>query len=633
MKKMRFRWHVIIIIAILAVVLSIISKNRLRVETDITASLPRNDRVIADAKTVISSLPMKDRIVIDLGLNKKDSDTLVDGAVLIENKLRDSGLLKNVGLAQYEHLMPDILSHIMMNLPVLFTSEELERKVRPLLEQKNIRETLQNSFNGLLSLDGMGQANFISNDPLGLKNIILSKLANIAPSANVIIHRGYLVSSDGRHLLILAEPVSSGTNTEFARTLSSLMEKINSDLDKAYRPRGYSFTMTPVGSYRAALDNEDAAKGDVRMCVIFATIGIAILLLVGFPRPFIGLLALLPAILGSIAALFVYSFIFSSISLLAIGFSSTIISFTVDYGIAYLLFLDRPYETHGLDATREVWSLGLLAMLTSAIGFAFLFISDFRALAEIGYYTALGVVFTYLFVHLLFPLIFPVVPPAKKEKILLQKFVNKMMSSRSKWKLPAAAIFFLFMMIFAKPHFSADFSSMNTVTEKTRRDELLVTNTWGNIYTKIYLMSSGNNIGELQDKGDALSGMTEDEIGKNAISSAFIPSMIFPGERRMKENLAAWQKFWKSRVFQFKKSIATISKDIGFSPDAFIPFYNMIDKKYFKPISIPEKYFSIFSIYKVDGHYLQFSILTPGKSYNALKFYNDISSNDKANCC
>jgi endonuclease III len=50
-------------------------------------------------------------------------------------------------------------------------------------------------------------------------------------------------------------------------------------------------------------------------------------------------------VLGTIAAAFVYSLFSSKISILAIGFGSTIISFTVDYGIAYLLFLDRPFET------------------------------------------------------------------------------------------------------------------------------------------------------------------------------------------------------------------------------------------------------------------------------------------------
>ena len=160
-------------------------------------------------------------------------------------------------------------------------------------------------------------------------------------------------------------------DTQFSRRVTTLIDTITDELHGKYGS-GNAFTLTPVGAYRAALDNEINAKKNVRRAVIFSTVAIAMLLFVGFPRPLIGLLALLPAFAGTMMALFVYSLFHPSISMLAVGFGGAIISFTVDYGITYLLFLDRPYETRGLEATKEVWSLGLLAMLTTAVSFAFL---------------------------------------------------------------------------------------------------------------------------------------------------------------------------------------------------------------------------------------------------------------------
>ena len=122
----------------------------------------------------------------------------------------------------------------------------------------------------------------------------------------------------------------------------------------------------------------------------FSTVAVALLLLGAFPRPLIGLLALLPAFAGTMFAVFVYSLFNRSISLLAVGFGGAIVSFTVDYGIAYLLFLDRPHETRGFEASREVWSLGLIAMLTTAVSFAALSLSGFPALAEIGLFQRPG---------------------------------------------------------------------------------------------------------------------------------------------------------------------------------------------------------------------------------------------------
>jgi predicted RND superfamily exporter protein len=59
------------------------------------------------------------------------------------------------------------------------------------------------------------------------------------------------------------------------------------------------------------------------------TIAIIILLLVAFPRPLIGLLALLPSAAGTMLALFFYSLFHPSMTMMAIGFGSAIISFTV----------------------------------------------------------------------------------------------------------------------------------------------------------------------------------------------------------------------------------------------------------------------------------------------------------------
>ena len=213
-------------------------------------------------------------------------------------------------------------------------------------------------------------------------------------------------------------------------------------------------TLTPVGSYRTSLDNEENAKRTVQRATLFSTVAVALLLLGAFPRPLIGLLALLPAFAGTMFAVFVYSLFNRSISLLAVGFGGAIVSFTVDYGIAYLLFLDRRHETKGFEASREVWSLGLIAMLTTAVSFAALSLSGFPALAEIGLFSALGVVFTYIFVHAIFPLVFARMPAAGREPFVpLQAFVNRIASSHTAGKPlqqspSASSCFFLPGLIF-----------------------------------------------------------------------------------------------------------------------------------------------------------------------------------------
>ena len=365
-----------------------------------------------------------------------------------------------------------------------------------------------------------------------------------------------------------------------------------------------------------------------------STIAIALLLIVGFPRPLIGVLALIPAFAGTMLALFVYSLFHASISMLAVGFGGAIISFTVDYGITYLLFLDRSHETRGLEVTKEVWSLGFLAMLTTAVSFAFLTFSEFPALIEIGQFAALGVVFTYVFVHAFFPLLFPVVPPTKRPPYLpLQRFVNKIISTKGIWKTYAAFAFGVCMLFFAKPEININLEAMSTVSQETQIADKLIKDVWGDISSKVYLMIEGRNGQEIQQKSDRLVAMLAQEMKAGRISQTFVPSMIFPGDEIARKNIAAWRNFWNpERVVALTQAIAETSQDLGFTPDAFSPFVELVNKREMGATEIPERFAGLLGIStdKDRFSWTQISTLTTGSSYDGEAFFKRVSADDLA---
>jgi predicted exporter len=634
MIHVRPRWLFILIIVLAAVGMSLISRARLVIDMDITKSLPTDDPVIADSQYVMMHHPIKDRLVIDLGRDEPDASVLVEGALFVEERLTASGLFKSVGLKEYTHLFPDLISHIIANMPALFTEQSLEANIEPLISPGKIRETMAANRSHLLSLQGIGQASILRSDPLGFKDILLRQMAHLVPSTDIRISQGHILSSDGRHLLIIAEPKGSATDTAIARKITSLLNECKSGLLDKFRPRGIVLRLTSIGAYRAALDNEQTAKKDTRRAVLFATVGIALLLLVGFPRPGLGILALVPAIIGTITASLVYSLFSHQISILAVGFGVTIISFTVDYGIAYLLFLDRPYETHGIEASKEVWSLSLLAMLTTAVSFALLFITGFPSLTQIGYFTALGVMFTYIFVHTLFPFIFPTVPPARSEGFRpLRKWIGMIMGSRPRYKVYGAVVIGGIMLLFVRTDFRVDLSAMSTVTGDTLASEKLVTSVWGNVVSRLFLMTEAPSVEELQRKGDQLAEQLDREKEAGVLSTAFVPSMIFPGRERMIKNLSAWKRFWTpARIAVLKKTMREESIETGFTPDAFNPFYEILATRRLPYTGIPERFYSLLGIVSMPdkGSWAQFSVLTPGPEYHAEDFYSRLSASGLA---
>ncbi len=622
-KKFSFRWPLIVITVAVICTVFIYQVKHFTFDTDIVGSLPQNDPVLKDARYVIRHLPFQDRVVIDLAHQKTDKDVLADGAQFIEESLKKSGLFKNVVIDKIQEQFPGLIMHILSNLPVMFTGSELEEKIRPLLSSQNIKNTLNENLRQLQSLEGIGQSEFIMKDPLGFKNIVLAKLAGLAPSQNASIYKGKLLSADEKHILIVAEQKSSGTDLNEAANINSLINQVDLDLNNKYKTKGFKFTLNPVGAYRAALDNQTISKKNTEFAVTISTIVIAILLILGFPRPFIGLLALLPSVIGTVIAFIVYSFMHKSISILAIGFGGAIISFTVDYGITYLIFLDQPHETYGLQATKEVWSLGLLAMLTTAISFSFLFISGFSALAQIGEFAALGVTFTYICVHAFFPVIFPKMPPAKRKGILpMHKLVNRLITTEGKYKLAGAIIFCAIMIFFAKPEFRADLNSMNTVSNETLTSEEFVKNKWGDFFTRIFLMTESADIKDLQEKGDRLTAMLEKDMKAGVIKSIFLPAMIFPGKERTEDNFNAWKKFWnRERVNKLKKNLAVSSQNTGFTENAFSQFLEIIEKNNYKWVAMPAVYYELFGISNRAGSWSQFAMFETDKAYSADQFY------------
>ncbi|MBN1548353.1 MAG: hypothetical protein JW902_17015 [Syntrophaceae bacterium] len=613
--------------------LFIVGLFRLQFDADVLNVMPHDDPVLADGRYVFRHHPIQERIVIDVGRADGNVEKLVRSAELIEQRMRESGFFREVGFESVSRLFPELLQHVVGHLPVLFGATELEGKVKPLLSPEKINEVLAGHIQSFGNLEGIGQADFVARDPLGFRNLVLSRLSELVPAKGATIYKGHLLSRDRKHLLVVGELARSGMDTRFAREIAHLMESIDREVEQSYGI-GDAPALTPVGAYRAALDNEENAKKNVQRAVLFSTMAIALLLIVCFHRPLIGLLALLPAFGGTMMAVFIYSLLHPSISLMAVGFGGAIISFTVDYGLTYLLFLDRPYATKGMVATKEVWNLGLLAMLTTAVSFAFLSFSGFPALAQIGQFAALGVVFTYILVHLVFPLIFPVMPPAKRAPFFpLQRVVNKLASPHGTWKLWLALSFGVIMLFFVRPEFHVDPAAMNSVSPETLKAEQLIRDVWGDIFSRVYLLIEGKNPAELQMKSDRLTDMLEKEIQAGRISRAFTPSLIFPGDNLASENFAAWQEFWSpERRLQLKQTMDKMSTALGFAPNAFDGFYHLLATQEAVTPVMPERFRKMLGVScgSDRSKWYLITTLTPGPAYDGETFFRDFSGFDAA---
>ncbi|MBW1866911.1 MAG: MMPL family transporter, partial [Deltaproteobacteria bacterium] len=613
MKSSGINFRLLLISAVIVTLLFILGFLRLEIDFDVVASLPRKDPVIRDAAYIFKNHPMHDQILVDVGTAGNSPDILVQAGSLVEMRLKESGIFSDVGLKETGELIPGLISHLVDNLPSLFTAKELDEKIAPMLEPDAVEKRLAEIYLTLTDMEGIGQSRFIAVDPLGMKDIVLARMIALAPVQDAVMYRGKLLSSDRKHLLVTARPKTSSTDTSFARSITGLIAAIEDELDSKYRGPE-KITLTPMGAYRAALDNELIVRKDVKKAIIFATAGIALLLLLAFPRPWIGLLSLLPAVAGTMMAFFTYSLFHKSISIMVLGFGGAVISITVDHGIAYLLFLDRPDATRGKEASREIRAVGFISVLTTMGAFLSLCISGFPVLSQLGQFTALGILFSFIFIHSVFPRIFPYISAAPQRDLPLQRLVNKLASFGNKGAL-AALVFACCMIVFAKPVFDANLSSMNTVSGETTRAEKLFTDVWGDVFSRIHIMAEEKNLDDLQSKGDLLVEMIDGDIDSAVLSGGFVPAMLFPGEKRRRENFTAWKEFWsREKIAGFKAELVGLGELTGFTKDAFDPFFESISSGAFAKGGAPiaPKYFNLMGISenKKNSTWIQFSSLT-----------------------
>jgi uncharacterized protein len=623
MKIPRFNWPLLILTLVLIGGLFWASMRLTTIDTDITRYLPQDDPVLSDAGYIFAHHPIQGEMVIDLGVETPDPEQLVRCSDFIEDRLRESGLFSRTGTESMQALIPELVTHVGDNLPVLFTQVELERQVAPLLTAESISNRLREIRNQLLNLDAIGQARMIARDPLAIKNIIMAKLAILAPSLDIEFYRGKLLSTDRKHLLLVATPVSPGTDTAFALKIDAFMQVLAAEVPGRFDP-GNPVTLTPMGAYRAALDNERFAKQDVQNAAVFSTIGIALLLILVFPRPLIGLFSFLPAVAGTVIALFVMALFNKSISIMALGFGGAIVSITVDQGIAYLLFLDQSRTTYGHEISAEIWGIELMVTLTTVGAFYALCLTGFPILSQLGQFAALGAAFSFLFVHYIFPVIFPEMPPARPRALPFRNWVMSLTVPR-KWAALTALFFFGVMLFFVRPVFNTDLSSMNTVSRETSAAEKLMGQVWGSgIFNKIYLMNEAPTPEALQEEGDRILARVEADVRDGRIASGFTPAMVFPGPERGRQNFAAWKAFWTAeRIATTQKILGEEATAQGFTADAFDLFWRMVsaDSPPETDFRIPEKYYSLMGISRLaKGAFSQFTTLTPGEAHHSETF-------------
>ena len=211
----------------------------LSLDEKITSMLPDSDPMVEDFNYIINNIPATETLYID-----------------IENLQTDHKTFEQIA----DHFFDEINTS-----PYL---SSIESKLTP----ERIHELLIRIKRKLLSPSGMFMADTLIDDPLGINELILSKLNPFKKETfGVKIKGSRIYSKDGTHLLMMATPNFSALDTQKSVQMIKFLNEARDKITKKYKSKIH---IRFSGNHAATLDNSKTIQQDVKRAVFVLTVGI-----------------------------------------------------------------------------------------------------------------------------------------------------------------------------------------------------------------------------------------------------------------------------------------------------------------------------------------------------------------------
>ncbi|MBM9519740.1 MMPL family transporter [Desulforhopalus vacuolatus] len=424
---------------------------------------------------------------------------------------------------------------------------------------------MEKNFILLNSLAGIPLKKQLQKDPLDFRSIVMTKLAFLRDNSNINLQNGFLISADGRNILIFAESRPGLTDSNNAR-------KIQNDLEQIYKqvlPVG--ITARVIGTLPHTLANSQTIKADLQTLLPIATI-LLFLLLAFTLKSVRAIVVFAVPLLASLPAIAITVCFFNGMSGLALGFGIVLLGIAVDFSVHLFVALTN---NHGepRKILQQMRRPLLFATATTTCVFLVLFFSDVPAHRQMACLALSGILNGVLFAWLLIPTLH--IEPQNNALNSVQKpnAVNKSVPHKVFTLLWAVL---LCLGIFAWPHihYDGNLQSLDAPGEDVAADEAFFNQIWGTPGDKFFIVSVGGNLEEALEQNDILF----DFLSADAFKQIQTIAPILPSIQKQKQNGLNWKDFWTAELPQFHTDFPAIATKFGFTPQAFAPFFHWLQR-------------------------------------------------------
>lgn len=564
------RRRAVITVTVLVAAACLALATRLGLERDILALLPRNDPVVSDYVGALEHLRRLDQILIDVSTpgemwsarTTSVADDIAEGLALSPHVAAVTHRLDLEALASAHRLLRSRRASLFS--PVLAEATAL------LIREGSVEDRLDRVRRQMTELPDPVAVELFRLDPLGLDGPLMSLLPpppGVAGGARIV--DGRLWSSDGEHLLMLAEPSSTDLDGDSAVAVNRAVAEV---VDQATARSQGATRASHLSRYRAAAENERIIRADVTRTLWVSVLGISALLLIAFRRWRLVPLLLLPPLFGGVVAVAALAGTFGRVSPVVVGCGSILLGISIDYAIHLVFRLEHTSadDLHGrARAVADTARPMLLAAGTTAAAFLTMLLSSLPGHRQLGIFAAAAVIaaatFTLLVLHL-----FPSRDSGRTE--VGASWLTRVGTTGLGrwWALALVAV----ASVVTLPGLSllrieTDLDRFNAMGEAARADFDDIQTTWGSPLGRTSLVVRGASADEALSRAGALAQALQEEQTAGRVIDFQSAVGLLPDERTQEENRQRWLEFWSpDRVAAVRASTERAMRERGFQPAA-----------------------------------------------------------------
>lgn len=568
MNRLLRRWTIAAWLVFLALCIFIVS--RIQIGADINAFLPSSP---TPAQQLLTE-QLRDGVVSRLilaGIEGGTPETLARASKNLAQRLRNEPAFLMANNGEESSLARD-QAYIFDNRYRLSSAVTPGR-----FTKEGLRGSLENVLQMLGSPAGVMLKSVIPRDPSGE---LLHLLEGFAGQSRPAMQEGVWMSRDGNRALLVLQTAAPGFDIDAQQRAIQLIYQRFAESTQGAEFSGVRIEVTGPGVF--SVQSRDHIESVAFNFSIITAILVSILLLLVYRSWRVLAISLLPVISGALAGIAAVSMGYGVVFGVTLGFGITLIGEAVDYAIYFFTHLSA--EKPPSKALENIWPTLRLGVLTTICGFSPMFLADFPGLAQLGLFSAVGLIVAVLVTRWVLPSLVPmdfspVTPPR------LAAWIMKLIKHAPRLRpflLVAVIVAMLSIALHREPVWSDSLSSLFPISEEKQRLDQSLRNDLGAPDVRYLIAVSGNNMEEVLERSEAVGTQLDILANQQILAGYDSPARYLPSRKTQQARLAALPGAEELRA-NLKQALA----GLPFRGDLFEPFLKEVAVARNQPLMTP----------------------------------------------